>query len=108
MIEVTISDEDGELGKITLEKTANHPDHTSDYSARFAVDRVGAVGIHQRHLDNFPRMQYNVLALLLQALNSLDESELRLEDDPYSPDMDRQERGTLPEIQAWAGKLRHH
>lgn len=108
MIEVTISDEGGELGKVTLEKITDHPDGTADYSARFAVDRLGAVGIHQRRLDNFPRLEYNSLALLLQALNTLTESELRLEDGISPPDMARQERGALSEIQAWTGKLRHH
>ena len=108
MIEVTISDEGGELGKITLEKIADHPDGSADYSARFAVDRVGAVGIHQRHLDNFPRLEYNALALLLQALNTLTEQELRLEDGISPPDMARQERGALSEIQAREGKLHHY
>lgn len=108
MIEVRISDEGGELGKITLEKITDHPDGTADYSARFAVDRVGAVGIHQRHLDNFPRLEYNALALLLQALNTLTEQELRLEDGISPPDMAGEKRRTFAEIQAWEGKLHNH
>lgn len=108
MIKVILIGEEGELGKITLEKITDHPDGSADYSARFAVDRCGAVGIHQRRLDNFPRLEYNSLALLLQALNTLTEQELRLEDGISPPDMARQERGTLSEIQAGEGKLHHH
>ena len=98
MIKVILIGEEGELGKITLEKITDHPDGSADYSARFAVDRVGAVGIHQRRLDNFPRLEYNVLALLLQALNTLDESELRLEDGISPSDMARQVRGLGPAL----------
>lgn len=98
MIKVILIGEEGELGKITLEKITDHPDGSADYSARFAVDRVGAVGIHQRRLDNFPRLEYNSLALLLQALNTLTEQELRLEDGVSPPDMARQVRGLGPTL----------
>ena len=87
MIKVILIGEEGELGKITLEKITDHPDGSADYSARFAVDRVGAVGMHQRVIHGFPRTEYNVLALLLQALNTLEPEELSLES-TATPDFD--------------------
>lgn len=108
MIEVIISDEEGELARITLEKITDHPDGTADYSARYAVERGNAVGIHQRRLDNFPRLEYNALALLLQALNTLDESELRLEDGTSASDLGGEERGVSSALQTWTSKLHRH
>ena len=108
MIEVIISDEDGELGRITLERLTDHADSSSDYSVRFAVERIGAVGLHQRSLYNFPRLRYNVLALLLQALQTLDKNELELEDGISASDMARRQHRTLPALQAWKSRLRHN
>jgi hypothetical protein len=80
MIEVIIRDKGSEieLGRIEIENISAGLDH-ANYSVRFAVERVKGVGIHQRGILNFPRKKYNVLALLLQALNTLDPSDLELD-----------------------------
>lgn len=96
MIEIVISDEQGELGKIRIEKVEIHSDTTADYSIQFAVNRIGAVGLHRRSIRHFPRLQYNVLALVRQALETLDPKELRLEPDASSSDMARRQRRALP------------
>lgn len=96
MIEVLVTDEHGELGKLRIEQTAIHRDGTADYSIQFAVDRLGAVGLHQRAVYRFPCNQMNVLALLRQALNTLDEKELRLEPEPRTSNMARRLRRALP------------
>lgn len=69
-----------------------------DYAVRFISERGTAIGIHARTIHDFPRTKYNSLGLLLQALQTLDESELQLESD-YSRHMARQQRGDVPEIQ---------
>lgn len=77
------------------------------YKIKYAVERGTAVGMHTRTIYGFPRKYYNVLALVLQALNALSEKELKLEHnfDPdeasVSTDLARKQRGALREIQAW-------
>jgi len=80
-------------------------DDTAEYSIKYAVERGMAVGIHKRIIYGFPRKRYNVLALLLQALNTLEPKELELEDDfdpdeaPVSTDMARRLRRALRSLQ---------
>lgn len=83
MIEVVIRHKGSntELGRIEIENVSNRG-YEADYSVRYMVERVKGIGIHQRPMMSFPRAQYNVLALLLQALNTLSEDELRLDDPP--------------------------
>lgn len=102
MIEVKLTSRDGklELGRIRIENQEVHEDGTADYSVQFAVDRVGAVGLHQRSIRHFPRDKYNVLALLRQALETLDPKELKLEPGTTSSDMAREKRGALPPFPA--------
>lgn len=95
MIEVVISDQHGELAKIRIENVEIHDDKTADYSIQFAVDRINAVGLYRRAVYRFPRSQLNVLALVRQALSTLEEKELRLEQ-PYSSNMARRFRRALP------------
>jgi hypothetical protein len=80
MIEVIIRKAGGkELGKITIENVTEGNGEHADYSVRFGIDKARAVGLHQRAIYAFPRRQYNVLALLLQALNTLEPDELKLD-----------------------------
>ena len=81
MIEVIIrhAESERELGRVTIEKVSDSAGEYGDYSIRFAVDKIRAVGIHQRGLHGFPRTKYNVLALLLQALNTLLPEELEFD-----------------------------
>ena len=102
MIEVDISQDQRELGKVKIENLETHDDGTADYSVQFAVERCGAVGLHQRVIRNFPRTKYNALALLLQALNTLEPSELELESGIDSSDMARRQHRALPAFQAWS------
>ncbi len=81
MIEVTIvhTGSGVELGRVTIENVQMNADGTADYSVRFGVDRHEAFGVHQRAVFGFPRKNYNVFGLLLQALNTLDPRELELD-----------------------------
>lgn len=81
MIEVIIrhAGSERELGRIEIENVSDSAGEYGDYSIRFAVDKIRAVGIHQRGLHGFPRTKYNVLALLLQALNTLLPDELKFD-----------------------------
>lgn len=100
MIEVTITAKGGnlELARIRIENVGGNEEF-GNYSVHFAVNRaMTAVGLHQRGFDNFPRTRYNVLALLRQALNTLDEKELELEDGVGSADMEREQTVKLPEL----------
>jgi hypothetical protein len=84
MIEVTIRHvgSDVQLGRITIENIQMNQDGTADYSIQFGVDRHSAVGVHRRAIWGFPREKYNVFALLLQALNTLEPPELELDTKP--------------------------
>lgn len=108
MIVVSLADDYGELGRIKIEKVADLPDDEADYAVHFAVERAGAVGLHQRGIYRFPRTTVNILGLLLAALNTLDESELVLEDGTDSSDLARRQRGTLPALQGGESGLHHH
>jgi hypothetical protein len=82
MIEVIIRhvDTDSELARVEIENISpSSQDVLGTYSIRFAVERISSIGLHQRLIDNFPKRQYNVLALLRQALMTLDNDELKLE-----------------------------
>lgn len=87
MIEVVIrhKESQAELGRIEIEDVTiggNKTDDIGDYSVRIGVERIGSVGIIQRGLIRFPRRRYNVLALLKQALETLEPEDLEL-DGPY-------------------------
>lgn len=84
VIEVVIRQQgtDIELGRIEIEHLSDDDGERGNYSVRFGVERIGRVGIHQRGVLGFPRKKYNVLALLLQALNTLEPSDLELDDEP--------------------------
>jgi hypothetical protein len=82
MLEVIIrhTGSQAELAKITIENVSDDGDgEFANYSVRFGVEKGRSVGLHQRGLLNFPRKKYNVFALLLQALNTLDPSELEFD-----------------------------
>lgn len=81
MIEVIIrhAGSEAELGRITIENVSDEAGEFGNYSVKFGVEKVASVGVHQRGLVNFPRTKYNVLGLLLQALNTLEPRELELE-----------------------------
>lgn len=112
MIEVSITSKapDGvvtELGTIRIENVGGN-EELADYSIQFGIDRYEAVGLYQRAIYGFPRLQYNVLGLLRQALETLDPEELTLEHAARSSNLARRRRGPLKEVQAWASRLRHH
>lgn len=67
-----------ELGRIEIENVSGDGEF-GNYSVRFGVDRIKAVGLHRRAMLNFPRTKYNVLGLLLQALNTLEPAEMEFE-----------------------------
>lgn len=94
MIEVTITTRAGqvELGKIRITNVSEPSDsELADYSVQFAIDRNGAVGIHQRPIRGFPRTKANVLGLLLAALLTLSEDELSLDSQDFSRTRNRKQ-----------------
>lgn len=101
------SEDENQLAEIRIRKTITHDNEidSADYSIKYAVERGMAVGIHRRNIYGFPRKKYNALALVLQALNTLEPKELELEDDfdpdeaPVSSDMARRLRRALRQIQ---------
>ena len=122
MIEV-ISKKNGEpIGYIEIKNLNTQPrtpqekpNEFADYNIKYAVERGSAVGTHVRNIYGFPRKYYNVFALVLQALNTLDEKELKLERDfdpdeetTVSPDLARRLRGPLREISSRFGRLHHN
>lgn len=84
-----------ELGRVTIENVQMNDDGSADYSVRFGVDRHDAFGVHQRGIFGFPRKKYNVFALLLQALSTLDPGELELESEA---DIDASGKTSHPQI----------
>ena len=84
MIEVTITKNGEPLAHIQI-VNSNNDLELADYNIKYAVERGSAVGTHVRNIHNFPRKKYNVLALLRQALMTLDQKELLLERD-FDPD----------------------
>jgi hypothetical protein len=91
MIEVIIRIKDAvntpALAKITIERVNDDP-ALGDYSVRFGVESTESVSLRQRALLAFPYRRYNVLALVLQALRTLEHDELLLLDGQES-DYDR-------------------
>lgn len=90
-----------ELARIEIENVDTDKDEFGTYSIKFATDRCGAVGLHKRSLYAFPRLKYNVLALLLQALNTLEPDELELRHGTNSSDLGRRFRGIGKKVQGW-------
>lgn len=80
MIEVLILHKESrtELGYIEIENISPEHPELGDYVIKFAVEKISSVGIHTRGFSKFPRKKYNVLALLLQVLNTLGEEDLEL------------------------------
>lgn len=98
MIEVSITFRDGqeELAHVRIENMTTSPDgEYADYSIQFGVDTGSGWAVYQRAIHAFPRKQFNALALLRQALATLEEKELGLDgnpDDPSSRDHARSSR----------------
>ena len=82
-----------EIGRIDITEVGRNFDGTVDYAVEFGVDRIGAIGLHSRVVLAFPAAQYNVLALLKQALETLSPKELELESNACSSDLAREVRG---------------
>src|SRR5688572_1965267 len=87
MIEVVINHKESgaELGRIEIENVtigATVFDDVADFSVRIGVNKIHSIGIIQRGIVRFYRRKYNVLALLKQALETLEPEDLEL-DGPY-------------------------
>lgn len=102
MIEVVIRHKESgaELARIDIENLSGVGTETADYSVRFGVEKGDSVGIHQRGIFNFPRTRYNVLALLLQALNTLRPEDLEW-------DGEWEQREPPSRLRSLSGRLRH-
>jgi hypothetical protein len=109
LIYVTVTDDYGtELARVRIENLSDGDPEWGRYSAEFAVERVGAIGLHRRSFI-FKRLHGNVLGLLQVALSTLSIEELELENAPIGPsDLARRQRGVVGQIQGWPSKLRHN
>lgn len=85
MIEVDIKLNGELLGHIKIVNMTKKVTEFADYKIEFRVERGTAIGAHRRMIYGFPRKYYNVFALVLQALNTLNEKDLKLERD-FDPD----------------------
>lgn len=75
-----------EMAHIRIENLNDSSDpELANYSIQFAVDTADGIAVYQRHIEAFPRKKYNTLALLRQALQTLEEKELGLDGDPDAP-----------------------
>lgn len=115
MIEVHINKRtpDGVVEELAYIKIINISDDSGedypDYVAEFAVERYAAVGLHRRVIRNFPRLRYNVLALVRQALETLEPRELELERNVSPSDLARRQSGTRTALsqEAWHPERDH-
>lgn len=100
MILVTITSGDHELGlvRITNLEDSDDPEY-GNYSIELGVDTAAGFAVYQRSIESFPRKKFNALALLRQALNTLEEKELRLDGDITAPRSPRDAR--LSRSLAW-------
>lgn len=87
MIEVVIRNgaTGQELARVHIRNLETEYTDEADYGVKFVVERGSAVGLHRRRIFSFPRRKYNALALLRQALETLEPEELELERD-FNPD----------------------
>jgi|SRR6478752_10100492 len=85
MIEVEIKLNGVPLGVIEILKITEGVTEEADYRVKYWVRRGSAEGLHNRVINAFPRKKINVFGLVLQALNALNEKDLKLERD-YDPD----------------------
>ena len=86
MITVQVKIGSWEMAHIRIENLNDSTDpEIGNYSIQFAVDTAEGVAVYQRHIEQFPRKKFNTLALLRQALQTLEEKELSLDGDPDAP-----------------------
>lgn len=111
MIHVTIKSGDDLLGEIEITKVTEEVSEFADYRIKYVVNRGSAMAMHQRVIYGFPRKYYNVFAIVLQALNALNEKDLKLERDfdpdeaPVSADMAGGLDRTMRALPQWFGRL---
>lgn len=79
-----------------------------DYSVETAVERGTAVGLYTRQITNYSRLRYNVLGLVLRALEELPHEALEMEDGVSASDLARRQSGIMSALQAGPGKLRRY
>jgi hypothetical protein len=108
VIEVIILHDGEPLAHIEVERDSEAHSTFGDYFVKYAVERGTAVGMHKRWIYHFPRKDYNALALVRQALMTLEPKELELESgfDPDQPepkgrasDLARKVRRTMRTLQ---------
>jgi hypothetical protein len=106
MITVRITNsEHEELAEIRIEWLDRK---RSRFSAEFAVDRLEAIGLIRRNFA-FERQDGNVLALLKEALATLDDSQLEIEKDGASTsDLARRQPRTGKAVQVGTSRLHHN
>lgn len=83
-VKIKVGNREIALIRITNLEDSDDPEF-GNYSIEFGVDTAEGFAVYQRSIEAFPRRKYNALALLRQALNTLDEKELRLDGDIDSP-----------------------
>ena len=82
MIRVTAKIGTRELAVIRIENLEDSIDpEIGNYSIEFGVHTGDGYAVYQRQIEAFPRKKFNTLALIRQALNTLEEKELSLDGD---------------------------
>lgn len=104
-------DSDGvvtEIAAVRIERM-DSGDLYSDYVAEFVLNRgSGNTGLHRRSVLSYPRRKYNGLALLYQAIKTLDREALELDGDPDSSTVARRRSRAMRALQAWESRLRNN
>lgn len=85
------------IGQIEIANVDDHGD-TSEYSYRFGWFNGKSDILLQRVVDDFPRLDVNVLGLLLAGLCQLTEKELTLDPGTRASDMERGQYRALPPL----------
>ncbi len=79
----------------------------AQYIAEFSLVEGDELSLMSRPFS-FRRKEFNVFALIHQAISTLTVEELRLNDKARSADMAWRQQGTLSALQAWSRRLRDH
>lgn len=113
MIEVAIRLDDGQttfpLATIRIKNHHRGDPTEGNYRVEIMVQHGEHIGLYSTTVSGFDRENKNVLALVKEALNQLDDSQLGLDSGTLSAtNTSRRQHPSLRAIQSWYGELRNH
>lgn len=93
-----------ELGQIRInrvpEKGAPDDEENGDYFVEMSVKRGDDLGLYRRPLPSFPRLKFNVMGLIMEALAQFTDNEEAFNlDDRGTSDVARRRQGVMRRIQ---------